>query len=651
MQYSDNEIRVCLTVLLEIILIFLYYTHYHVYVYTEYVCYLIVRPILLKYYSDFFLFQAYKNCYLHSFLSLRMNNQNKRTVKHTNDPNVLLNWVFEKSDEEESNDESDHDEDHVIESDHNSETEQELSESEDSVTNDDDIPGDYYLGKNGETKWSKVTPPVNIRTRAHNLVKHLPGPKGKARETKTDIEILDLFLTDTVINIIVTSTNIYIGTVRSNFDRARDARHTDSLEIRAFIGLLYLIGSLRCSRKNIHQLWDNSRGNGLESCYLTMSEKRFRFLLRCIRFDDVRDRSTRREIDKLAPIRELFELMVDSFQRYFVPSEYVTIDEQLLAFRGNCPFRQYIPNKPAKYGVKMFALVDAKTAYTINLETYVGMQPAGPYQQSNSSQEIVLRLVEPICGTNRNITGDNWFSSIPLANKLLREKKLTYVGTLRKTKREIPLNFLPNKQRLQHSSLFGFQRDMTLVSYCPKKNKTVIVLSTMHHDKAVDEETGEKRKPEMISFYNMTKVGVDLVDQICQHNNVARNTRRWPMVIFYDLLNIASINALCIYKAHHPEEKLKRTDFLQSLAWQMVKPQIIRRATIPQISAEIRKRTQLLLGNTTTPALINERRGDRGRCYECGRSRNKTTRRWCEKCENWTCPDHLKDVCVNCFEQ
>lgn len=72
----------------------------------------------------------------------------------------------------------------------------------------------------------------------------------------------------------------------------------------------------------------------------------------------------------------------------------------------------------------------------------------------------------------------------------------------------------------------------------------------MHHDDAIDEETGDKKKPDIITFYNRTKTGVDLVDQYCQNYNVARNTKRWEMVIFYNLLNVAAINALCIYKAN-----------------------------------------------------------------------------------------------------
>ena len=55
----------------------------------------------------------------------------------------------------------------------------------------------------------------------------------------------------------------------------------------------------------------------------------------------------------------------------------------------------------------------------------------------------------------------------------------------------------------------------------------------MHHDKAIDNGTNETKKPEMITFYNRTKIGVDILDQLCAKYNVARNTRRWPMVIFF----------------------------------------------------------------------------------------------------------------------
>ena len=108
---------------------------------------------------------------------------------------------------------------------------------------------------------------------------------------------------------ITTCTNIYISEIKEKYQRDRDAKLTDETEIRALIGILFLTGFLGNNRKNSKQAWDNSKGSGVEACYLAMSHHRFLFLMRCLRFDDIRDRQTRKEIDKLAAIRELLNLL------------------------------------------------------------------------------------------------------------------------------------------------------------------------------------------------------------------------------------------------------------------------------------------------------------------------------------------------------
>ena len=60
-----------------------------------------------------------------------------------------------------------------------------------------------------------------------------------------------------------------------------------------------------------------------------MSEMRFQFLLRCLRFDDITDRVARQETDKLALIRQILELFLANFQNNFTASEYLNDDEQL----------------------------------------------------------------------------------------------------------------------------------------------------------------------------------------------------------------------------------------------------------------------------------------------------------------------------------
>ncbi|GBP11115.1 hypothetical protein EVAR_79772_1 [Eumeta japonica] len=93
-----------------------------------------------------------------------------------------------------------------------------------------------------------------------------------------------------------------------------------------------------------------------------------------------------------------------------------------------------------------------------------------------------MTLTEPIHGTNRNLTCDNWFTSISVAKELL-EKKVTIVGALRKNKKEIPPPFLEVKDCNNNTAKFAFSNELTLLFYCPPKSehkKVVVMPSTLH---------------------------------------------------------------------------------------------------------------------------------------------------------------------------
>ena len=203
-------------------------------------------------------------------------------------------------------------------------------------------------------------------------------------------------------------------------------------EILAFIGLLILSGVFRSIREPISDLYSEDPNRGKPIFPATMPRDRFKAILRFIRFDNLDTRLERLQTDKLAPIRFVFDSINSSLNKAYMPNINLTIDEHLCRYRGKCPFKQYIPSKPDKYGIKVFVLADAKTFYPLNLEIYTGKGGS-----SNKSEDLTSRLCT-ILKPGHVITGDNYFTSLNLSRKLLEERKIYYFGTIRKFRREIP---------------------------------------------------------------------------------------------------------------------------------------------------------------------------------------------------------------------
>uniref|UniRef100_A0A1B6CG24 PiggyBac transposable element-derived protein domain-containing protein n=1 Tax=Clastoptera arizonana TaxID=38151 RepID=A0A1B6CG24_9HEMI len=149
---------------------------------------------------------------------------------------------------------------------------------------------------------------------------------------------------------------------------------------------------MHSGHQNVFDLW-RTDGLGGEIFRLSMSCKRFKFLLRNRSFDDreIEGRRQRKSLDKFYCMRETFYEFVRLCKENYSHSEYVTIDEMLPNFRGKSSFRVYMPNKPGKFGIKVWAMSDSKTFYTSNMEVFISKQKQGPYELNNSTRSIVNR--------------------------------------------------------------------------------------------------------------------------------------------------------------------------------------------------------------------------------------------------------------------
>lgn len=559
--------------------------------------------------------------------------------------NILLNDYEENLEEEHCGDASDSDEeDFIQEREGDSDTEQD-ADSGDEAENG----GDMYLGKDGMTLWSKTKPSACDRKRD---AMHFPEVLGDAQYAVTPYECWRCIISEDMIEKIVEYTNMYIFSIKDQFERERDAKPTDVVEFKAFIGLLYLAGILKSNRQLLEEMWSED-GFGVERFRLVMSLKRFKFLIRCTRFDDPNTRKIRKLEDKLAAVRELLTMFVANCQKSYSLGQDVTVDEKTEGFRGRCAFKQYIPSKPYKIGLKFYALVDAKIYYTYNLELYAGEQPKGAFDVSDRPEHVVARLAEPLFGTRRNITCDKWFTSFE-SMQYLKEKKLSLLGIIHKNKSQLPPEFVNTKSRAAKSNKFCFNKTCSLVSHVPRKGKNVLLLSSFHHDDQVDEETG---KAKALLDYNATKSGIDILDKLCSTYNVTRNTHRWTMIVFFTLLNIAGINSEIIAITNsnfNLNTKNRRRNYLKALSNELCLPQLQRRSVqktgLPtELQLRLRNFQPAPQPDDQTPDCHE---GKRKRCLKCRETkRTRFSKYNCKKCVSiFFCLEHACMICENCYK-
>lgn len=239
-------------------------------------------------------------------------------------------------------------------------------------------PSSNNRGKDG-TVWSAhTTASSRGRPAAQNIMTVLPGPQGPARAAITPLQMWECFFTDEVLEVIVVHTNEEIERRQQRYtEDARYVQLTDLIELKAFIGLLYLAGLQKASKRSISEFYSAFAPPIFK---LTMSEARMRFLLQMVRFDDKATRDQRKagHQRRLAPIHKIWTYVNDRCITLYKPSAEVTVDEQLLPFRGRAPFRIYMPAKPDKYGLEILALCDAKTAYRVNGIIYEGKGTTPP---------------------------------------------------------------------------------------------------------------------------------------------------------------------------------------------------------------------------------------------------------------------------------
>jgi hypothetical protein len=356
-----------------------------------------------------------------------------------------------------------------------------------------------------------------------------------------------------------------------------------------------------------------------------------------------------------------------------IPGDYLSLDETLYHMRTQIGFKQYNPNKPAKYGILFKSINAARYPYNFIAAPYSGkpVEEGGDYYVQGT-EEIVKYLIERLENkvqlAGRNLSFDRLYTSISLS-LWLYERKITSIGTMQINRKGIPPAIKDVKDREPLSSEIYWQQDgpLSLYSYAVKTattKKNVLLLSTLVPMLGTTKDD-KRNKLAQYKLYDFTKGGTDIVDQRMGFHTCKPKSRRWPVVVFSYMVDMARVNSATIHALNGKKNpcKVDSFEYTFDLAMQLVKP-FMEQRNVTTLQWQIKNKMELILGRPQQqqpidagPSLSEKR----ARCHVCyldaagedyavTKGKLPCLKSLCQSCGKHTCRDHLLQKCRKCAE-
>ena len=70
----------------------------------------------------------------------------------------------------------------------------------------------------------------------------------------------------------------------------------------------------------------------------------------------------------------------------------------------------------------------------------------------------------------------------------------------------------------------------------------------LHPDQKILSHNNSMKKTKTVLFYNKTKSGIDIIDQMARNYFVKAASKRWPIHVFYNVIDLALINSWILFQ-------------------------------------------------------------------------------------------------------
>lgn len=488
----------------------------------------------------------------------------------------------------------------------------------------------------------------NLKVPFHDV----PGPQRAASGLHSPLEYLKLFFTMEIFQMIVDQTNLYYQQSQATKKSKLPWTDVSMEEIMTFLGIVIAMGI--SNLPEIYDYWSTEPLMCMPWYSTIFSRNRFSQINRYLHLVDNTTRPQQGTTgNKLFKLGKLPENLIAKFKRLYIPSQNLSVDEQMIGTKSRISFIQYMPKKPKKFGIKLWVLCESLSGYCLQFQIYTGKCETGATEHG-LAYRVVFDLLEDYLDKGYHLYLDNFYTSLRLISDLAGRGTFA-CGTIRRDRGEFPGKF--QTEAIDRGSS-TYLKNGNIVAVHWKDKRDVYAISSIHGNGSQHilrrGETAGIDKPDIILEYNKYMNGVDKCDQYLNYYSVGRKSKKWWKKLFYRLLELCIVNAMVLHFNANPEFAKKRQAhklFRIQLVHELVQPLLNSRddPNIDNHSPSVGRRANLDESRLKGKHFPESRYPKRRRCSVCGYTKGPDGKYKDTKTSNY-CPKCQKFVCKKCFE-
>lgn len=366
-------------------------------------------------------------------------------------------------------------------------------------------------------------------------------------ENATPIDIFEKTTNlDVLVDLITEQTNLYAAQNGREFVTSKE-------EIRAFLGINFIMSVSKLP--NLKCYWNVDSFFSNDGVRNAITRTRFTSILQNLHFAD---NESADKSDKGYKMRTVITHLNEAFREAVSDASKQSIDEHMTKFKGKMSCKQYMKNKPIKWGFKWWCRCSSKTGYLYEFDLYLGKKEKTEF---GLGETVVLNLSKRLEKTYCMLFFDNFFNSPMLVYKLY-ERGIYSVGTVRSDRKNMAI-MKKDKDMERGDVDFQYAENVFAVKWFDNRGVTLVgtcQLGCNRVSSVLRRVKGQAAKiavtcPEVIKDYNSGMGGVDLLDQRTAAYKLDRKSSggRYYLRLFFDLMDMSVVNSHVVYKGLNPK--------------------------------------------------------------------------------------------------